>query len=131
MGEDLYRYKAFMDAIMPGLALLLHEKRLQGTPVLPRDAGTCPLYVMCAVSDKTLPGVGALHRALIESGESYVRMGRPLLEFETFKRAARPILTENEEDLDSFMKACRVTGSKSVALDTVMQLLCFRLKRSM
>lgn len=120
-----------MDAIKPALALLLHEKRMQGTPVLPHDAVTCPLYVMSDVSDKALPGVGALHRALIESGESYERMGRPLLEFEAFRRVARAELTESEGDLDSIMKACRVTGSKSVALDTVVQLLCVRLERSM
>lgn len=125
------RYKAFLDAIKPALVLLLHEKRLQETAVLPRDASSCPLYVMCNIAEQTLPGVGVLRRALLESGEGFKRMGRLLLDFAAFKSVARTVLTESEEDVDVLLKACRAVGSKSVDVDTVLQLLCICLERSL
>lgn len=124
------RYKVFLGAIKPTLVLLLHEKKQ--TPVLPQSANSCPLYIMCAVSERTFPGVAATNRAFMESDAGIRRMGRPVLDFESFKRVARTVLTiGSERAVLLLLKACRSPGSKSVAVDTVVQSLCICLERTM
>jgi hypothetical protein len=123
----LYRYKEFLAATKPALVLLLKEK--QDAPVLFRDDVSCPLYIMCTVSEQIIPGVGALHRALMGSG--CWRMGRPVLDFDTFKNVASTVLADSQNGVDALMRACRSVGSKTVAVDMVEWLLCIHLERSM
>lgn len=58
-------------------------------------------------------------------------MGQQLLDFATFKSAARTVLSCNEQDVDALMNACRAVGSKNVCVDMVEWLLCIRLERCM
>ena len=117
-----------MCAIKPAHVLLLHQK--QQTPVLPQDT-CCPLYTMCILSKRVLPGVSAIHKTLVEASSGSERMGRQLLDFAAFKSAALTVLSCNEQDVDALMNACRAIGSKTVCVDMVEWLLCIRLERCM